>query len=733
MFESTPGPLRAICFITAVVASSSLQTAAAQTQAPAWGAPPATPVRNVTTNYFGNKVNDPYRYLEQMQDAEVKSWMKAQADFTGDVLSHIPGRAALLQRLTELGNASENIGTVMEAQGEQFYLLAEPGRNSRRLFARNAATGAQKLVLDPDTLAKQGENYAIDYFYPSPNGEMVAVGLSQGGSENSVLRVVKVIDGSLLPESIDRAGLNHHGMAWLPDSSGFFYNRLPKPSGKGAGERYNKSMVWRHVIGQTVDKDQALIGFGLSPQRPFGIADLPHLLTDADSSFVIAEVEHGDAVDRSYYFAKLSDAKGGSVPWQKLADPTDRIHGASLHGDQLYLLSFQNAPRGKLLQLDLKKPFLSSAKTAIKPGTDVLRNIAAAKDAVYVHALAGGNSKLMRLEHANLKTDVLELPFNGSIRQLVTDPASEGALVALEGWTSPKLVFRVSPEGRFTNTEIARASPVNFSDITSKLVMVKSHDGVQVPVSLLYRKGMKQDSSNPTILIGYGAYGITMSPSFDAMRLVWLETGGIIAIAHVRGGGELGEDWHQGAHILNKANTALDFIAAAEYLIKNGYTSSTKLAGQGRSAGGITIGGAINRRPELFAAAYSGVGLSDLLRAELTPNGPPNIAEFGSVKNPQQFKAMLANSPYHNVRDGTAYPAVIVTTGANDPRVASWMSAKFAARLQAASSSGKPVLLRVDYNGGHGLGSGKTQVIAETADVWSFFLWQMDVQGFGYK
>ncbi len=249
----------------------------------------------------------------------------------------------------------------------------------------------------------------------------------------------------------------------------------------------------------------------------------------------------------------------------------------------------------------------------------------------------------------------------------------------------------------------------------------------------LYRKGMKQDSSNPTILSGYGAYGITMSPSFDPMRLAWLEKGGIIAIAHVRGGGELGEDWHQGAHILNKANTALDFIAAAEYLIKNGYTSSTRLAGQGRSAGGITIGGAINRRPELFAAAHSGVGLSDLLRAELTPNGPPNIAEFGSVTNPLQFKAMLANSPYHNIRDGAQYPAVIVTTGTNDPRVASWMASKFAARLQAASASSKPVLLRVDYNAGHGMGSGKEQVVAETADVWSFFLWQMDVPGFAYK
>ncbi|GGC58653.1 prolyl oligopeptidase family serine peptidase [Undibacterium terreum] len=731
MLLSSQGRFATAIFLLASLCINHVQ--AADSAAPAWGKPPASPVRTVVNNYFGTKVNDPYRYLEQLTDGEVSTWMKAQADFTGNVLQHISGRTALMQRLAELNNASDSIANLVEVRGQQFYLLAEAGRNGRRLFVRNAATGGQKLLLDPDSMSSPGKTYAIDFLYPSLDAAMVIVGLSQGGSENSVLKIIKVEDASQLPESIDRAGLNHHGMAWLPDSSGFFYNRLPKKDAKGVGERYNKSVVWQHIIAQSPDKDQALIGFGLNAQRPFATADLPHLITDANSTYVIAEVEHGDAVDRSLYVAKLADLKGNATPWQKLAAPADQIHAAWLHGDQLYLLSYQKAPRGKILQLDLKKPYLSTAKTVVKPGSDVLRGGAVAKDALYLHALANGSSKLIRLDHSSLQTNAPELPFAGTIRQIGADSTDEGASIALEGWTSPKAVFKVSAEGRFNDVGIVQPSRADFSNIATRLVMVRSHDGVQVPMSLLYRKDIKLDSSNPTILSGYGAYGLTMSPNFDPMRLAWLEQGGVIAIAHVRGGGELGEDWHQGAHILNKANTALDFIAAAEYLIKNNYTSSTKLAGQGKSAGGITIGGAINRRPELFAAAHSGVGLSDLLRAELTPNGPPNIAEFGTVKNPAQFKAMLSNSPYHNVRDGVAYPAVIITTGANDPRVASWMSSKLAARLQAASSSGKPVLLRIDYDGGHGMGSSRAKIIAETADVWSFFLWQMDAPGYSYK
>jgi prolyl oligopeptidase len=246
-----------------------------------------------------------------------------------------------------------------------------------------------------------------------------------------------------------------------------------------------------------------------------------------------------------------------------------------------------------------------------------------------------------------------------------------------------------------------------------------------VPLTILAKKSLRLDGGNPAILDGYGAYGITLEPDYRPRRLAWLERGGILAIAHVRGGGEFGEEWHMGAHILNKANTIRDFIACAEYLVKEGYTSPKKLAGTGASAGGLTIGGAITQRPDLFAAAQSDVGLSDLLRTELSPNGPPNIAEFGTVTKKDQFTAMYAISPYHRVRDGAAYPATIVTTGINDPRVDAWEPAKFAARLQTATSSGKPVLLRIDYDAGHGYGSTRMQAIAETADVWSFFLWQM--------
>ncbi|WP_335338591.1 prolyl oligopeptidase family serine peptidase [Paucibacter sp. KCTC 42545] len=270
----------------------------------------------------------------------------------------------------------------------------------------------------------------------------------------------------------------------------------------------------------------------------------------------------------------------------------------------------------------------------------------------------------------------------------------------------------------------------------AKRVMVKSHDGVMVPLSIVAPKDVVLDASHPTVLTGYGAYGITMEPRFAATRLAWIERGGVLATCHVRGGGELGEEWHQGGYIATKQNTVSDFIACAEWLIANKYTSTSKLAGTGGSAGGITIGGTITQRPDLLAAAQSSVGLSDMLRMENTPNGAPNVAEFGTVTNPVHFKSMYALSPYHRVVDGKAYPAVMVTTGANDPRVEAWIPAKLAARLQAAnpeSYKSKPTLLRIDFDAGHGMGSSVSQRLDETADVWSFFLWQFGDAAFAPK
>lgn len=690
-----------------------------------FGAPPITPATPVTDVYFDTQVVDPYRWLENMKSPNFQKWAKAQANYAGDMLARIPGRAPLKARLAELNNAAENIGAINSVGGNLFYLKSEPGHNTRRLFMRDAGTGTERLLLDPDTLTPDGAHHAIDFFTPSPDGTLLAVGISQGGSEDSVLRLMAPATGAWLPEAIEGTGLNET-IHWRPNSRTFFYNRLPPANKSGKRERYNKSVVYEHVIGQPATADKPVFGYGVTIKHHFAIPDLPYVMTSPDSPWALAIVLHGDAVDRSLYIAPLASVNGPDTPWRKIAGPRDQINQAQLHGNEVFLLSHKNAPRYCLLRMALATPEIARASVAMPAGEAVLRTIAAAGDALYIRTLDGGINRLLRLPYGGKPAIPVALPFDGTIAELVVDPMTPGAMVKLEGWTeSPRLFTVAADTAQVSDSGLLKASPVSFAGIETRRVMVKSHDGVMVPLSLIYPRGIKLDGNNPTILSGYGAYGISMEPRFAPSRMAWLEHGGVIAVAHVRGGGEFGEEWHMAAHIQTKANTIRDFIACAEYLVQEGYTSPKKLAGIGGSAGGITIGGAITRRPDLFAAAQSAVGLSDMLRMELTPNGPPNIAEFGTVVKKDQFEAMYAISPYHRVQDGKAYPAMIITTGINDPRVEAWEPAKFAARLQAATVSGKPVILRIDYDAGHGMGSTKAQAIAETADVWSFFLWQM--------
>jgi prolyl oligopeptidase len=713
-------------FLRGVMVAAALLFSQAATHASTPLAPPMTPMMPVIDTYFGVRVADPYRWMENMQSDTFRHWSRAQADYANAMLARIPGRDGLHARIAELSNAAENFFAIQAAGDALFYLKNEPGRNAARLYVRDQRSGIERLLVDPDGAAGNDGHASIDFHTPSPDGKLVAVGLSQGGSEDSVLRILDVETGDWLPEAIDGTGLNGAGLGWRPDGRAFFYNRLPPADGNGQRERYNKSAVYEHVVGQDAARDRPVFGYGATPKRHFAIPDLPYVFTAPGSPYALAVVLHGDAVDRSYYIAPLSAVDGPDTPWRKIVGPRDRVADAYLHGNALYLLSHKNAPRYQLLRLDLKKPALARARVVLRASAAVVREAAPARDALYVRTLDGGVSRLLRIPYNGKPAAPVALPFDGTIREMVVHPAQTGALLKMEGWTESPRLFTVDPDSlQVADSGLLAASTVSFADIVASRVLVKSHDGVQMPLSLIHRKGIALDGSNPTILTGYGANGLTIEPRFSPRRLAWLERGGVIAIAHVRGGGEFGEEWHKGAHIHNKLNTIHDFVAAARYLIEKRYTSPPRLAGSGISAGGITIGGAITRHPELFAAAHSAVGLSDMLRMERTPNGPPNVAEFGTVTKKDHFHAMYAISPYHRIRNGVAYPATIVTTGINDPRVEAWLPAKFAARLQAATISGKPVLLRIDYEAGHGMGSTRQQIVAETADVWSFFLWQM--------
>jgi prolyl oligopeptidase len=377
------------------------------------------------------------------------------------------------------------------------------------------------------------------------------------------------------------------------------------------------------------------------------------------------------------------------------------------------------------------QPDIAHATAVVPTSERVITSLGVASDGLYVQDLDGGISRLRRIDFAQGAIKPVALPFEGSIGALVTDGRLPGALLRLESWTKSPLWYAYNPQQEsLSDTQLVPASPVDFSDIESVEVKAKSADGTMIPLSIVYKRGLVLDGSHPTWLEGYGAYGITIDPDFRPTRRAWLENGGILAFSHIRGGGEYGEDWHLAGQKLTKQNTIADFIACAEYLVAQKYTSPAHLAGEGTSAGGITIGGAITQRPDLFGAALIRVGESNALRSELMASGPANIPEFGTFKTQDGFKALFAMDAYQHVKDGTPYPAVLLTTGINDPRVAPWQAAKMTARLQAASSSNKPVLLRVDYDAGHGLGSTKSQRDAELADEEAFLFWQLGVREF---
>jgi prolyl oligopeptidase len=717
--------------VVLLLASIALSAQAPVSTAPL--APPVTPKREVTDDYFGTKIVDSYRWLEDLKSTEVSAWMKAQNEYTRSVLDQIPGRNKLRARIAELDDTGIRVARFQSYGGHVFYLKRTPGEDNRKLYTREGASASERLLLDPETLTANNVHYSIDYYQPSLDGKLVAVGISPGGSENSVMHVLDTATGKELGEHIERTQFG--AVSWLPDNHSFFYNRLRKLApDEPRTSYYLNSRTYLHHLGDDPDKDTSVFGNGLSPSVSMTETDFPIVSVPSGSSYALGIVVHGVQNETTLYFAKLSEVHDASVSWRKLLDVADEVTSFDIHGDHLYLVSHHNASRFKVLRLTLPDGNISSADVVVAPSEAVVTALGVAADAVYIQKLDGGLGRLWRLPFEGGAAREIKLPFDGAIQEMFTNPAEAGVYVSAASWTKSPVFLHYDPKTKkIVDTKIVPPSPVDFSAIESEEVKSKAPDGTMVPLSIVHQRNLKLDGSHPTLLHGYGSYGITYDPGFDPSSLAWLERGGVIAVAHIRGGGEYGEDWHNAGRKATKENTITDFIACAQYLIDHKYTSPSHLAGEGTSAGGITIGGAITERPEMFGAALDNVGMSDDLRAELQINGPANIPEFGTVKNEEDFHHLLAISAYHRIKDQTAYPAVLLTTGINDPRVDPWQMNKMTARLQAATSSGKPVLLHVDYDAGHGgIGATRSQHTALLTDQFSFLLWQLgdpDFQG----
>ena len=686
--------------------------------------PPAAAIRPVTDTYFGTQLVDPYRWMEDMKSPELQTWMKAQADFTRSALDALPGRAALEVRIKQLDHAGDRVYSGQEWGGRWFYYKRAQDHELPRYCVRDGLGGAERVLVDPESMASDGKHFALDWAYPSPDGKLVAYGLSPSGSEASVLHVLDVATGKPLADTIDRAQFGN--VAWL-DARHFTYTRLQKLAADAPQtDKYKRATAYEHELGRDSDKDPAMFGAGVIPEIPVKDTEVGLMSAPYGSRWVFAIPGDGVRNEFTLYAAPKASLSGAKTPWKKIVDVGDDVINFDVRGDDVYLLTHHGASRFKIVKTSLTKPDFAKAAVVMPESNVVIRTLGVARDALYAFVLDAGIWRIRKVAVGGAKVEDVPLPFDGAIDDNFTRSDRPGPIFLLVGWTvSPRIYAYDTKTKKLEDTGLAPPSPVDFSSVTSEEVRVKSADGTMVPMSLVHAKEFARDGSHPTWLEGYGGYGITIDPSFSPTRLAWIEKRGLLAFCHVRGGGELGEDWHKDGMLQKKQHTIDDMIACAEWLVDGKYTTSRRLAGEGTSNGGITIGGAITQRPELFAAALIRVGVSNPLRFEETEN-VLNIPEYGSVKTEDGFKGLHAMDPYLHVKDGTKYPAILLTTGATDPRVAPWQVTKMAARLQAATSSDKPVLLRVDYDAGHGLGSTAAQRDAELADEDAFLLSQFE-------
>ncbi|MFO1314556.1 MAG: prolyl oligopeptidase family serine peptidase [Burkholderiales bacterium] len=728
-------------------------------------APPPTPVEPVVETHHGVAVTDPYRWLEDTSAPATVAWLRAQDAHARAVLAALPGHAGLRERLAALDAADVRVKDADWAGDRLFYLKRAPGDETYKLYVRDGIASPERLLVDPDAFARPDAPAAIDYFRAAPNGARVAFGVSLGGSEDATLHVIDVATRAAIGAPIPRARWASPSFRF--DGNVLFYTQQKDaPAGAPAADLLRDARAHQRMYGPDgTTRDEALLGSDLAPGIAIGPDDTPSIAVSPVSPFVVGVVQHGVEPEVSLYVARLTELRGAATPWRKLAGPERGITGFDLRGESIYVVTNEGAPRYRVLRWSLADPrsFTPSAATVIVPeSARVVRGVSVAKDALYVQQMDAGVGRLLRVRFDGTAPAVppppsarrksaapraaparrrdpgpygeVRLPFPGAIDERITNPLHAGALLRMEGWTEPPGYFTVDAKsGAVTRTPLLPPARADFSGVASTQVRVRAHDGVEVPLSIVHAKGAMRDGSARVLLEAYGAYGNSEEPRFAPSLLAWIERGGVYAVAHVRGGGELGRDWHRAGFKATKANTWRDAIAAAEWLVRENWTRPARLAITGGSAGGIAAGNAVVDRPDLFAAMVSMVGFHDTLRGETGLVGPANVPEFGSVATEQGFRDLLAMSSYARLADGAAYPAALFTTGFNDPRVDAWDPAKAAARMQAISAgpggSGKPVLLRVEFAGGHGGGT-TTQRIDEQADVFAFLLWQTGAPGF---
>lgn len=684
------------------------------------GQAPATPKRPVTDTYHGVAVVDNYRWLEKDSDPEVKAWSAAQNRYARAFLDAQPTRAALLNQLTKLyGNSSSSYYGLQYRQGGLFGLKSQPPKEQPLLvWMKSAADAAgEKVVVDPNQIDGKGGT-EIDFFEPSLDGKLVAVSLSKGGSESGDVHVYDASTGKPLTDVIPRVNNGTAGgsLAWRQDGQGFYYTRYPRAGERPPADLDFYQQVWFHKLGTPVSADT----YSLGKEFP-RIAEIA-LSTSEDGRYVLAQMANGDGGEFSHYLL------GPDGQWTQVTRLADSVTQAAFGGnDSLWLVSRQGAPMGKILRLPLSKPTLAGAQTIVPQSKFAIQAIVATTHRLYIVDQVGGPMQVRVFDQQGASKGLIPLAPASSVGQVVGMEADD-VLVQSETYLLPPAWSRFdAASGKLQATPLRKAAAADYSDTEVLREFAVSKDGTRVPMNIIRRMGTKLDGNNPVLLYGYGGYTISLPPGYNAGLRPLLDRGVIYVVANLRGGGEYGEEWHKSGMLTRKQNVFDDFAACAKWLIDWHYTSPKRLAIEGGSNGGLLMGAALTQHPELYTAVVAHVGIYDMLRVELSPNGAFNVTEFGTVKEADQFKALFAYSPYHHVVDGVQYPAVLFLTGANDPRVEPANSRKMTARLQAGGAR-QPVYLRTTDSAGHGIGTALSERIAQAADVDAFLFTMLNIK-----
>ena len=714
-----PGGLRLLSIVVCSLLLTALLWAQADSSAKTTASgPPQAKTEPVEDTLHGHKIVDPYRYMEDAGAPDTQQYVQQELAYTRSILDPLPGRQQIHQRLSQL----LSIGTVSAPQvggDHYFYTRREGTQNQPVLYVREGVHGSDRPLVDVNQLASDG-TVALDWWFPSDDGKYVAYGTSASGSEESTLHVIEAASGKALPDVIERT--RFASLAWKKDNSGFYYTRHPKKGEVPAGEEVYHVKVFYHAMGSDPAQDPLIFGQGRDPQ------DIPQIsLPDDDDRYLLITVFEGWAKSEMY----LQDLKAATAPVE-ITTGKNFLYSGEIFQGKLYIVSNEDAPRYRVLVADAAAAKRENWKEIIPQSDAVLQNLSVTGGKLLAQYEKNATSELKLYELNGKSEGEVTLPAIGTVSGIGGKYNRKEVFFGFQSFTIPPSVYELDLGSRKSAQWAKIDAPLNPNDYEVKQEWFQSKDGTRVPMFLFHKKGIELNGKNPTLLTGYGGFNISLTPTFAAGRYVWLEHGGVFAVANLRGGAEFGEDWHRAGMLEKKQNVFDDFIAAAEYLISSKVTDKEHLAIQGGSNGGLLMGAVFTQRPDLFRAVICQVPLLDMLRYQNFQIAKLWVPEYGSADDAAQFDWLYAYSPYHHVKEGTRYPAIMFMTADTDTRVDPMHAKKMAALMQAKAENGhsveRPILLRIEPKAGHGAGKPITKQIEEGTDVYSFLFWQLQVK-----